>query len=77
LAQLDFFGKTYLGTSFHTVVAGDRIVLLEGADWPVVLRQSGRKWRLVGPAYLNGIMDNEAWSDENGQVHGMRKFVLV
>ncbi|CZR66339.1 uncharacterized protein PAC_16240 [Phialocephala subalpina] len=77
LAQLDSFGKTFLGTSIRATVARDCIVLLRGAEWPIVLRQSGRKWRLVGPAFVNGIMDGEAWSNESGQVHGIRNFALV
>jgi hypothetical protein len=77
LADLNSLDKTTLGTSFHSAVAGDSIVLLDGADWPVVLRQAGSKWRLIGPAFVTGIMDGEAWSNENGQVHGMSTFVLI
>jgi hypothetical protein len=78
LAHLDLTGKTLtsLGTSFHSVEAGDSIVLFEGAEWPVVLRQIGKKWLLIGPAFITGIMDGEAWSEENGQLNGLRKFVL-
>jgi hypothetical protein len=77
LARLNFLGRRAFGTSFHSVVAGDSIVLLEGADWPAVLRPIGKKWRFIGPAFVAGIMDGEAWSDESGRVDGMREFVLV
>lgn len=77
LAYINSLGKTAPGTSFHSVVAEDSIVLLQGAEWPVVLRQTGTKWRFIGPAFVTGILDGEAWSDESGQVHGMSTFVLV
>jgi hypothetical protein len=77
LAHLNSIDKTALGTSFHSVVAGDSIVLLEGAEWPAVLKQTATKWRFIGPAFVTGIMDGEAWSDEAGQVPGMSTFVLV
>ena len=79
LAHLNFDGKklTSLGTCFHSVEAGDSIVLLEGAAWPVVLRRKGEKWNLISPAFVTGIMDGEAWSDDEGKVSGTRKFILV
>jgi hypothetical protein len=77
LAHINSLGKAVLGTSFHSVVAGDSIVLVEGAEWPAVLRQTGTEWRFIGPAFVTGIMDGEAWPDEGGQVHEMSTFVLV
>lgn len=81
LVRLDHLGKTKtaLGTSFHSAAARDSVVLLEGADWPAVLRRTGAKWRFVGPAFVTGIMDGEAWSDdESEQVNdGMTEFILV
>jgi hypothetical protein len=77
LTYLDSLGKTVLGTSFHSVLAGDFLVLLEGAEWPVVLRQTGSKWLFIGPAYVTGIMDGEVWSDESGKVPGLSTFILV
>jgi hypothetical protein len=77
LADLSSLHKTALGTSFHSTVAGDSIVLLDGADWPVILRQTGLKWRLISPAFITGMMDGEAWLDENGQVLGISTFFLI
>jgi hypothetical protein len=65
-----------LGTVFHSAVAGDSVVLLEGAEWPVVLRKTGTNWRFIGPAFVTGIMDGEAWADGNGMVDGLSEFVL-
>ncbi|KAL2193330.1 heterokaryon incompatibility protein-domain-containing protein [Corynascus similis CBS 632.67] len=41
---------------------GDAIALLEGGRVPFVLRSAGEgKWRLIGEAYVHGIMEGEAW----------------
>jgi hypothetical protein len=68
---------TLPGTAFHMAMVDDSIVLLEGADYPVVLRRRGDKWLFVGPAYVVGIMDGEAWLDEDGAVHDLQEFVLI
>ena len=70
-------GATLAGTAFHTVKVDDSIVLLEGAEYPMLLRQAGNKWSFVGPAFVFGIMDGEAWSDENGVVENLEDFVLI
>jgi hypothetical protein len=38
---------------------GDKIVVLLGCDFPVVLRSVGDYWKLVGEVYVDGIMYNE------------------
>lgn len=68
---------TVLGTAFHVVRTGDVLVLLEGADYPAVLRAQEEQWRLAGPAFVGGIMDGESWSDEEGVVGELVDFVLV
>lgn len=68
---------TLPGTAFHMVIVDDSIVLLEGANYPVVLRRKGDKWSFVGPAFVVGIMDGEAWLDEDGAVQGLQDFVLI
>lgn len=68
---------TVLGTASQAVIAGVSIVLLQGADWPVILRTAGTKWQFMGPAYLTGSMDGEAWADENGQVDRLGDFILI
>ncbi|KAF2260543.1 hypothetical protein CC78DRAFT_523119 [Lojkania enalia] len=77
LVQLNCSNKRAFGTGFHSVVAGDSVVLLKGAEWPVVLRQEGRKWRFICPTFVTGIMDGEAWVDTSGQVDKLTKFILV
>ena len=68
---------TLPGTAFHTAKVDDSIVLLEGADAPVVLRHNGDKWLFVGPAFVVGIMDGEAWLDEDGAGQDLHDSVLI
>ena len=58
---------TLPGTAFHTAKMNDSVFLLEGADYAVVLRPRGDQWSFVGPAYIVGIMDGEAWLEEKIQ----------
>lgn len=70
-------GATVIGTAFHTVKNDDVLVLLEGSDCPVVLRTEEDLWRFVGPAFVMGLIDGEAWSDEDGVVNELKDFMLV
>lgn len=65
------------GTAFHTVRTNDTIVLLEGLDYPIVLRAQKGLWQFIGPAFVMRILDREAWSDEDGVVHESEDFVIV
>lgn len=38
---------------------GDKIVVLLGCDFPVVLRSIGDYWKLIGEVYVDGIMYEE------------------
>jgi len=69
--------ETLPGTGFHTAMAGDAIVLLEGADDPVMLRKKDDKWLFIGPAFVLGIMKGEAWLDDDGTVQDLEDFVLI
>lgn len=42
---------------------GDRIVVLLGCNFPVVLRKVDSYWELIGEIYVDGIMDGEAMED--------------
>ena len=67
-----------IGTTFRAVNAGDLVVLLEGADWPVVMRPSYDDWSFIGPAYVIGLENGEAWPEvDSNQNEGMREFVLI
>jgi hypothetical protein len=68
---------TLPGTAFHQAMVDDSVVLLEGSDDPVVLRPVGDKWTFVGPAFIIGLMDGEAWPDDDDIVEGLQDFILI
>jgi hypothetical protein len=45
---------------------GDSIVVIHGTFMPLVLRPSRHGFRVVGPAYVHGLMDGEALVEESG-----------
>jgi hypothetical protein len=52
---------------------GDHVVLVYGMHVPCVMRKSEEEWRLVGAAYVHGIMDGEGLDFGCGE----EDFVLV
>jgi len=75
LVRLDSLRTTALATGVSSVQDGDSVALLEGAEWPVILREAGkRKWYFVGPTFVPGIMDGELWLDEIREVGGTTDF---
>lgn len=42
----------------------DRLVLLQGANVPIVLRPSGKNWILVGECFVYGVMYGELWDQD-------------
>lgn len=57
-------GRGLLVLSLGTVRVGDEVALLRGADLPLVVRRddAGRV-RLVGAAYVHGVMFGEWWDE--------------
>ncbi|KAI1075687.1 heterokaryon incompatibility protein-domain-containing protein [Whalleya microplaca] len=51
--------KGFLGVGSASVMAKDRIVILKGCKVPVILRQKGQYWELIGECYVDGIMYGE------------------
>ncbi|KAJ5659082.1 Heterokaryon incompatibility [Penicillium longicatenatum] len=49
-----------------TAEVGDKVILARGGRVPLVVREDGGTgyWRLVGEAYVQGIMDGEAWEED-------------
>jgi hypothetical protein len=66
----------YIGTASHSIAAGDQIVLLFGLRVPIVLRKGddGRSYRLMGPAFVNGVMYGEVWKETNPE---LAQFTIV
>ncbi|KAI0912717.1 heterokaryon incompatibility protein-domain-containing protein [Ustulina deusta] len=52
---------------------GDRICILVGGEIPYVIRRTGQgRYRLIGEAYIDGVMDGEALEDnkyQNEEIH--------
>ncbi|KAF4616233.1 hypothetical protein G7Y89_g15171 [Cudoniella acicularis] len=53
----------YLAAVPYTAEVGDCITILAGRDHPFVLRPTRDHYRLVGPCYVHGIMNGEAFPD--------------
>ncbi len=54
-----------LGSASRTLNVGDEIALIQGVKSPMVLRPvetpSGKRYQVVGPAYVHGVMNGELW----------------
>lgn len=75
--QLDADSRNRLvGSCFNKVEIKDKIVLLEGAEWPVILRLKDAEWIFISPAFVLGMMDGEAWPKDRVS-HQAEEFVLV
>jgi hypothetical protein len=69
----------FLGNGPSSLWFGDAVWAIPGAGTPVVLRKTGTegRYRLVGPTYLHGFMDGEAWQlMERGSLD-VEEFILV
>ncbi|TPX18042.1 uncharacterized protein E0L32_011861 [Thyridium curvatum] len=71
-----------VGLAPASVEVGDVVVIFRGAKFPYVLRKCEKaeaqgRWRLVGEAYVHGIMYGELFRGDN-EVHDLRpaQFVL-
>ncbi|KAH7336547.1 heterokaryon incompatibility protein-domain-containing protein [Rhexocercosporidium sp. MPI-PUGE-AT-0058] len=53
--------KGYVGLAHAQSEIGDTICVLEGCTIPMILRPCDRGFRLVGDAYVHGIMNGEYW----------------
>jgi hypothetical protein len=65
--------KGYVGMVPRGSEVGDHVVLVYGMHVPCVMRKSEEEWRLVGAAYVHGIMDGEGLDFGCGE----EDFVLV
>ncbi|EPE30004.1 hypothetical protein GLAREA_01164 [Glarea lozoyensis ATCC 20868] len=56
--------KSYIGAVPPATTVGDSIMLITGSRVPLVFRRVGSNWRLVGLAYVPGLMVGEEWDEE-------------
>lgn len=58
----------YLGMGGPLVQEGDRVALLSGLRFPVVIREEGEGYRFVGPAYVHGVTVEDFWPKDGEQM---------
>jgi hypothetical protein len=64
----------YMGTGFHTLQPGDLIVLCAGATMPLIIREQGDYFRFIGPGYVHGLMNAEAWPKDETK---LKEYILI
>jgi len=73
-----YFGFTY---HKHGVQKGDMVAIVGGMDLPHLLRPQNEAFRMVGSAYVSGIMDGDfvqnLRDDANRGYQGLRKFTIT
>ncbi|KAH8716731.1 heterokaryon incompatibility protein-domain-containing protein [Phaeosphaeriaceae sp. PMI808] len=57
----------YLGTCPRWASVGDSVALLSGLQTPFIVRKYGQYHKLVGPAYIDGIMEGEMWDEKQAR----------
>jgi len=58
-----------LGSAPHAVRYGDLVAIVSGLDMPFVVRKTEASYTLIGPAYVSGLMNGEAWPEEMTKLH--------
>ncbi|KAH6957190.1 heterokaryon incompatibility protein-domain-containing protein [Fusarium avenaceum] len=48
-----------MGMGSCAAQVGDRIVILRGCNTPMILREVGKEWKLIGECYTHGVMYGE------------------
>jgi hypothetical protein len=66
--------KGYVGMTHYQSEMGDLICLIQGASVPMVLRPCEGGFRLIGDAYVHGIMNGEFWAKQDANT--MQEFHL-
>lgn len=73
--RLFFSSKDHIGLTPYNAQPGDKICILFGSLFPIVLRMADtdRYWLFAGEAYVHGIVDGEAddpMMDSEDEVNG-------
>jgi len=70
--------ERYLGSASRSLIVGDEIALIQGVKTPMVLRPvemaSGKRYQVVGPAYVYGVMNGELWDES---MSGIEDLILI
>ncbi|EPE37069.1 hypothetical protein GLAREA_09232 [Glarea lozoyensis ATCC 20868] len=62
----------YLALVPAEALTGDRIAIFAGGRAPFVLRPFGSKFKLIGACYVHGIMDGEAFSEDDLELQSIK-----
>ncbi|WZH49375.1 Heterokaryon incompatibility protein Het-6OR allele [Fusarium acuminatum] len=54
-----------MGMGSCAAEVGDRIVILRGCNTPMILREVGNEWKLIGECYTHGVMYGEVSGTEH------------
>jgi hypothetical protein len=68
LAPICITAKGYLASAPYTARKGDCISILTGSCLPFVFRPIGDHYQLIGPCYVHGIMNGEAFTDDESEL---------
>lgn len=52
----------YMGLGPREARVGDKIMILQGHQAPILARNKGKHWNVVGDAYVHGIMEGSVFS---------------
>jgi hypothetical protein len=63
--------KGYVGTGPPSTRVTDKVVILSGLRSPLILREVGPHYEVVGAAYVHGIMYGEVWPEDESKLLGM------
>jgi hypothetical protein len=56
-----FITKGYMGIGPRSVQSGDSVAIFSGLKLPFIIRPHQESYRMIGPAYIHGIMHGERW----------------
>ncbi|KAK0099322.1 hypothetical protein ONS95_006318 [Cadophora gregata] len=60
--------KGYMGQGLQGIKAGDEILLVAGVSRPLIARRMGERYRLIGQAYVHGVMYGEKWPVDESEL---------
>lgn len=69
--------KCHIGLGPRAMQPGDHVCLLEGATVPIILRPSKEGFKVVGEAYVSGVMQGEAWEIGLGGTESTQNDVML
>lgn len=66
-----------MGLDPDSVQRGDLVCIFGGVDTPLIIRAVDGGWRLVGEAYVHGIMDGESVNSSISRTDTDEDFILL